>query len=206
MPIKLDDNLIGIYCWCKLLIEGGFIMSLSIYNLKVLRMVYESESIKEVSEKLFVSQSAISHQLRVMEEYFGVELFERKGRNTIPTKVGHMVYEYVVNILDEFDKLHTSVQDVKKSRIGEIDIAGSIYVGTYLLPSIISRFLESNPNVHLNFHVHGSGEVLKLTANGHLDFCILPVKIASEHLVYEHIRSEEIVLTVSPNASRRFIT
>lgn len=165
-------------------------------------MVYESESIKAVSEKMFVSQSAISHQLRVIEEYFGVELFERKGRNTIPTKVGHLVYGFVVNILDEVDKLHASVQDVKKSRTGEIDIAGSIYVGTYLLPSIISRFQENYPDVHLNLHVHGSSEILKLTANGHLDFCILPVKLESEHLVYEHIRSEEIVLTISPKASR----
>ncbi|MDR7075192.1 DNA-binding transcriptional LysR family regulator [Neobacillus niacini] len=175
-------------------------MSLSIYNLKVLRMVYESESIKAVAEKMFVSQSAVSHQLRVMEEYLGVELFERKGRNTIPTKAGHMVYGFVVNILDEFDKLHTSVQDIKKSKTGEINIAGSINLGTYLLPSIVSRFKEDYPLVHLNLHVYGSSEVLKITANGNIDFCIVPVKVESEHLIYEHIRSEEIVLTISPNA------
>ncbi|MEH7249749.1 LysR family transcriptional regulator, partial [Neobacillus niacini] len=175
-------------------------MSTSIYNLKVLRMVYESESIKAVAEKMFVSQSAISHQLRVMEESFGVELFERKGRNTIPTKAGHMVYGYVVNILDEFDKLHAAVQDVKKSRTGEITIAGSINLGTYLLPAIVSRFIENYPLIHLNLQVYGSSEVLKLTANGDFDFCIVPVKLESEHLIYEHIRSEEIVLTISPNA------
>jgi DNA-binding transcriptional LysR family regulator len=175
-------------------------MSTSIYNLKVLRMVYESESIKAVAEKMFVSQSAISHQLRVMEESFGVELFERKGRNTIPTKAGHMVYGYVVNILDEFDKLHAAVQDVKKSRTGEINIAGSINLGTYLLPAIVSRFIENYPLIHLNLQVYGSSEVLKLTANGDFDFCIVPVKLESEHLIYEHIRSEEIVLTISPNA------
>lgn len=180
-------------------------MSLSIYNLKVLRMVYESESVKSVSEKMFVSQSAISHQLKVMEDYLGIDLFERKGRNTIPTKAGHMVYGYVVNILEEHDKLYAAVQDVKDSKNGEIVIGGSINLGTYVLPSIVSQFKEKYPHVHCNLQIYGSSEVLKRTANGKLDFCIVPIKMESEHLIYEHIKSEEIVLTVSPNAKKKLL-
>jgi DNA-binding transcriptional LysR family regulator len=174
-------------------------MNLSIYNLKVLRILYEHESVKVVAEKMFISQSAVSHQLRVIEEYFGVELFERKGRNIVPTKVGHIVYSYVVNILDEFNKLHVAVQDVKIAKSGEISFAGSINLGTYVLPAIVSRFKEQYPATHLNLQVYNSNEALKLTALGDLDFCIVPVKLESEHLIYEHIRSEEIVVTVAPN-------
>lgn len=174
-------------------------MNLSLYNLKILRMVYEEGSVKVVAEKMFISQSAVSHQLRVVGEYFGVELFEKKGRNIVPTKVGNLVYSYVVNILDEFNKLHIAVQDVKTAKSGEISFAGSINLGTYVLPTIVSRFKEQYPALHLNLQVYNSNEALKLTAQGDLDFCIVPVKLESEHLIYEHIRSEEIVVTVAAN-------
>lgn len=179
-------------------------MNLSLYNLKIFRMLYEDETVKVVAEKMFISQSAVSHQIRVMEKYFGVELFERKGRNIVPTKVGHMVYRYIVDILDEFNKLHVAVQDVKMAKTGEISFAGSINLGTYVLPAIVSRFTEQYPEIHLNLQVYNSNEALKLTAQGDLDFCIVPVKLETEHLIYEHICSEEIVVTRAPDSKEEF--
>lgn len=157
-------------------------MNLSLYNLKILKMLYEEESVKAVAENMFISQSAVSHKLRVMEKYFGVELFERKGRNIVPTKVGHITYDYVNTILNEFEKLHIAVQDVKDSKTGEIKFAGSVNLGTYVLPSIVSEFKEDFPDLYLNLHVYHSNEALKFTALAEAEQMKVPIApIKSTH-------------------------
>ena len=180
-------------------------MSLSIYNLEIFKTIYETESVSAASEKLFVSQSAISHQLRILEEHFGLRLFERRGRKMVPTKTGKMVYQYVSDILKKFNEMQVSVQDLKKAHSGDIVMAGSLVPGTYLLPPIVGRFKEIHPSVNLQIKVSTTADILNEFFNGTLDFGIITSKQDTDMIIHEKIRTEKVIIIASPAYNEKLL-
>ncbi len=178
-------------------------MSLSIYNLEIFKAISESESVSAASEKLYVSQSAVSHQLRLLEEHFGLRLFERQGRKMVLTKAGKMVQQYVNDILEKYKEMQISVQDLQKANKGHIVIAGSLIPGTYLLPPIVGRFKEEHPSINLQLKVYTTTDMLKDFFDSALDFGILTSKQETDYLVHEKIRTEEVIIIASPNGSEK---
>jgi len=180
-------------------------LSLSLYNLEIFKTIYECESVSAASEKLFVSQSAISHQLRLLEEHFGLRLFERRGRKMVPTKTGEMVYQYVSDILTKFNEMQVSIQDLKKANSGDIVMAGSLAPGTYLLPPIVGRFKELHPSINLQLKVFTTADILKEFASGALDFGIITSVQDTDMLIHEKIRTEPVVIIASPAYNEKML-
>lgn len=180
-------------------------MSISIYNFHVYKTTYESGSVSEAADKLFISQSAISHQIRFMEESLGVRLFEKKGRKIAPTKIGHLFYKHANEILLQFQELQASIRDFREGRSGDINIAGSIIPGTYLLPKIVSTFKEISPNVNVRLHVYHVSEMIREIVNGVLDLGITTVPVDNVHLLSTKILTEEIIIVCAPDAPEQLI-
>lgn len=100
------------------------------------------------------TQSAISHQIKALEEEYGVKLFERrKGRELELTRSGKILLEKSVKIFEIINSINESIGVIPAKLNGTIHIATTFTVVQYYLPEKLAMFKQYYPNVE--FHIHG---------------------------------------------------
>ena len=75
---------------------------MTIRQLELFSVVYEVQNLTRAAEVLYMTQSAVSQNLKKMEEELGVQLFERSNRQIIPSRAGESFYHYVKRILEDY--------------------------------------------------------------------------------------------------------
>jgi len=110
-------------------------------------------SISRAAEALYISQPAVTLQLKSLEQALGVKLLERAGRRLAPTREGEALYELARPLVDGLDALpETFRQQVQGMDAGTLDIAANSTSTLYLLPRIIAPFRRRHPEVKLTLH------------------------------------------------------
>ena len=131
-------------------------------------------SFTKAAEVSFRTQSAISQQVRNLEDEFGCRLFERIGkRNLRLTSAGKRFLRFSETVLKNFESLVEEFQDVKDSKKGNLRIAASFTTLFHLVPSSLIRYAEQFPNVELTILDRSQQDILELVKNGEIDFGFL---------------------------------
>ena len=87
--------------------------------LKCLEAAARSQSFSRAAEELHVTQSAVSHQIRLLEDWFGTSLFERRGRQTVPTPKGE---ELAKSLAEAFDIIGLACKRIAQSDAGPVPV------------------------------------------------------------------------------------
>ena len=90
--------------------QKGSQMYLEIRHLKLMAAIAETGSVTQAGNRLHLTQSALSHQLRDAEEQLGASLFERKNRKMVLTAAGERLLQTAKNVLAELDRAATDIQ------------------------------------------------------------------------------------------------
>ena len=131
-------------------------------------------SFTKAAEVSFRTQSAISQQVRNLEDEFGCRLFERIGkRNLRLTSAGKRFLRFSETVLKNFESLVEEFQDVKDSKKGNLRIAAPFTTLFHLVPSSLIRYAEQFPNVELTILDRSQQDILELVKNGEIDFGFL---------------------------------
>lgn len=155
-------------------------------------------SFTRASSRLNVAQSALSRQIRLLEEEFGVRLLERTGRGAVPTAAGEVLLGRAASLLAAADEL--------RSLVGAPDgVTGEVELGipAALSGSIVRRILEicqsEHPSVVVKLHEGLSGDLLELLTAARLDLAILyESQIAPACIVASPIDTRPMALVHSP--------
>ena len=132
--------------------------------------IVDSGSMLRATERVFVTQSALSLQMKRLEETLQAPLFHRDGRRLVLTPVGQTLLAYARELLAVNDRAVAAVT-------GDV-LAGPARVGLVqdfaetLLSGVLSRFTQLNPDTQLQVRVGGSQELLELLASDRLDFVL----------------------------------
>ena len=105
-------------------------------QLEMFRAIVETGSFTRAGKKLYVSQSAISRQIKLLEEELGDQLFRRIHRKVDLTTTGEILLRHSDRIFNELRLLNSHVSDATNLRRGRLYIAGGMSVCTYLFPSL----------------------------------------------------------------------
>ncbi|HLI26758.1 MAG TPA: LysR family transcriptional regulator [Chloroflexota bacterium] len=162
-------------------------MSLTIHNLRVFCSVVELGSVSAAAERLYLSPSAVSLHVRLLSDHFGTQLFQREGRRLVPTEAGQVAYQHATTILQQLGDAEAALRDLQAGQAGQAVVAGSVTVGSYLLPDILARFAAEHPRAQLVLQVYPATEMFERILHGELDFGVtleaaLPVNLVSEPL------------------------
>lgn len=167
---------------------------MDIHKLKVFITVYRYKSFSKASEELRISQPTITEHIKYLENYLGVKLFDRIGRNIYPTEQAHQLYEKSINIVESFYNLKNLVKD---ENYGEIKLFASSIPGNYILPQFIIKFLKERTEFSINLEVSDSRAVIEKVINdeGYIGF--VGTKLNNDKLDYKVFRNDEIILAAS---------
>jgi LysR family cys regulon transcriptional activator len=130
-------------------------------------------SFSKAAKTLNIGQSAISHQVKSLEEELHVKLYQRAGRGISLTPEGKILLAYVDIILQTLDNLETHFADLSDSPEGTVTLAAYRGIMQYKLPAIVQNFKKKNPEIRLVILQRTlDSDVLDMVSSGNIDFGI----------------------------------
>ena len=156
-------------------------------------------SVSRAAEALFISQPAVTLQLQALEREFGVVLFERAGRRLVPSREGQLLYEMAQPLVENLDSLGGRFRDkVGGLDGGELRIAANSTTILYLLPSIVAKFRQQQPNVRLTLHNAITADGTDLLRSDAADLTVGSLLDVPADLSYEAVQRFEQMLITPP--------
>lgn len=131
-------------------------------------------SMTAAAEKLFLTQPAVSQQIRNLEEELGVELLVRGVRHVKPTLHGQLLYEYAKKIMHLTKQAEVAIQSMKSEVKGKLVIGTLNSIGMYLVSPLVGLFLKTNSQISLTLEYGSGEEILAAMKRGELDVAIMP--------------------------------
>ncbi len=141
--------------------------------------VVSEGSMTAAAEKLFLTQPAVSQQIRNLEEELGVGLLDRGARHARPTVQGQLLYDYARRIIQLTQQAQAAIQTMAEGVQGRLRIGTLNSLGLQLVAPSVATLLKHHNKVSIELSYEDVGEILKAIGEGRLDVAILP-EIASD--------------------------
>ena len=177
-------------------------------HLRYFSVLAECEHFTRAAEKLFVTQSTLSHTIKQLEEELGMELFDRVGKRVSLNKDGSQFLNTVARTLHELDNGIVNLRQSASMLKGELNVGTIHTFNVRLTPHCVSTFLTLNPTVRMRVIELPAHEAEAKLLAGELDVCISYPPRDPDLFWYETLFNEEMVLAVPPDhpfAARRRI-
>jgi LysR family transcriptional regulator, transcription activator of glutamate synthase operon len=176
------------------------IVGVELRQLRSVEAVARHRHFTRAAEELHVAQSALSHQIRRLEEELGTPLFERTSRRVIPTEAGQAIAARARRVLDEVDAARAEVDELRGVLRGRIWIGALLPAGDLDVPGLLADFSRAHPGVEVGLREGIAADMLRYLAADELDaaFCLLAGKPPDDLAVAE-LSHDEVVAAFAPD-------
>ncbi len=171
--------------------------------------VAKLKSFSRAGQKVFRSQSAVSAQIRQLEQAYKARLLDRSAKSVELTPAGKVLFDYAEKLLRLRDESIQVVADRGNVVQGPIVFGANEATCLYLLPDIFAEFQRRYPLVHISIYRNFSHKILQRVEDGSVDVGIVTLPIKSPNLKVHHIYKDRLRFMVSarnPLAHRSKIT
>jgi len=178
-------------------------------RLQVFHAVAKHRSFTKAAETLFMTQPAVTFQIKQLEEQYNVRLFERGHGQISLTEAGQTVFEYAERILGLSSELDARMKDLTGHVAGALLIGASMTIADYLLPQVLGEFKARFPSVVPRLLVANSEAVQNQVAEHSLDIGFIEGESLLPSLVTETCCEDELQLVCArshPLAAHSAIT
>lgn len=178
-------------------------------HLKLIVAVSEEKSVTRAGERLHLTQSALSHQLRDIEERLGTPLFSRVNKRMILTQAGERLLQSARQVLDELKRAEDDIAQIAAGDHGSLRISTECYTCYHWLPEMLKEFNRKFPKVEVKILLEATHRPIQALLNGKLDFAIVSENERDKRLIYKPLFQDEVVVIMAPHhplAARPYIT
>ncbi len=186
----------------------GAVMELS--QLRTFRVVAETLNFTRAAERLHLTQSAVSHQIKALEKELGEPLFIRTKRGVKVSQVGKVALEHAERILDEAEAMREHVSGREHSPIGRVRAAAATQAFVHLFAPLFESFMRKHPRIELSFRTTVStDQTVTDILDGAADVGFASVPVYSPTLHVTELFEDELVLVVGkkhPLANQQEVT
>ncbi len=168
-------------------------------RLQVFYTVARHLSFTKAAEQLFMTQPAVTFQIKQLEEQFNARLFERSHGKIALTPAGQMVMTYAERILGLSEEMETRVADLTGAMGGPLLLGASLTIAEYILPRILGEFKAQHPQVHAHMTVGNSEMIETRVADHTLDLGLIETPAHLPGLRTEVCCEDELVVICAPN-------
>ena len=174
---------------------------MNIETLKVFRDLMDTQSFTKAAKMNYISQSAVSQQVKKLELVFKSKLFIKKENKLELTEIGKVVYNASVEITKIFDETIGKINCIFDGTTNaEIKIASTYSVGIYLLSDYIRNFISKYKCLKIKLDYFEWDDVIKSVINNDYDFGFVSCfKVKDINITSLYVTEEEMVLVAPPN-------
>jgi DNA-binding transcriptional LysR family regulator len=159
--------------------------------------VAKLKSFSRAGHKVFRSQSAVSAQIRQLEQAYNTKLFDRTAKSVELTPAGEVLYEHAERMLQQRDESLQAVADLGKFVQGSLVFGANEATCLYLLPDIFAEYQRRYPKVHISIYRNFSQKILQRLEDGSIDVGIVTLPVKSPALKIHPIYRDRLRLMVS---------
>ena len=149
-------------------------MNYTIHQLKIFLKVVQKESITKASVELFMSQPAVSIQLKNFQDQFDISLYEIVGRKLHITDFGKEIALIAERVVEELATINYKTEAYNGMLTGKLKISCAS-TGKYVMPFFLEGFLSKNSGIDLVLDVTNKSKVVQSLKNNEIDFALVSV-------------------------------
>jgi DNA-binding transcriptional LysR family regulator len=168
-------------------------------QLEIVKAVAETGSFTGAGRKLYLSQSAVSRQILLLEDELKESLFQRVGRQIRITPAGEALVQLSRRVFSDIRETTTLIGESQHALSGTLTLAGGMTMCLYVFPTLLKEYTRLHPQVEFRVMTGPAKELVQYVRTGAADlgFVVLPVE--SPELVTVPAMREELLLVTPPS-------
>ena len=182
--------------------------TLEVRHLSLVNEIASTGSVTRAAERLHLTQSALSHQLRDIESRLGIQLFLRLGKRMVLTPPGERVLGTAKRVLDEIGRTEEDLKLMTQNGKGVLRLCTQCNTGYHWLPPLLQAFHRKFPGVDVQIIVNATDRPIEALLEGQIDLALVTSDVEDKRLVSAPLFEDELVAVVAPThpfAKRTYI-
>lgn len=170
---------------------------LTLQHLYIIEKIISEGSVTKASEKLNLTQSALSHQIRDLEATAGLKLFNRIGKKLVLSQAGQKIVSGSEKILPVIRELEADLKEMRSGKFQTIRISTECYTCYHWLPPLLADFNRDYPNISVQIMADATRKPMEYLDAGQLELAIVSHASSDTKLHYEPLFDDEMVVLMS---------
>jgi DNA-binding transcriptional LysR family regulator len=171
--------------------------SLDNFRLIVFRAVAEQHSFRKAAEELYLTQPAVSLQVKALEDEIGVQLFDRSGTQIALTEAGRILLHYSQQASAILVTAQQEIAALSGNHVGQLALGASTTIAQYVLPRLLGEFARAYPRVHLTMISGNTEQIVEAVEAQKIALGLIEGPARSRDVKTEPFLQDELVLIVS---------
>lgn len=172
---------------------------MEIRHLRLVKTVAETKNLTKASQLLFLSQSALSHQLREIESRYSTQIFVRAKKQMHLTQAGERLLKTAKIVLQELENTDCEISTMLAKDEGVLRISTMCYTCYHWLSPTLKIYKKQFPNVRIDVLPDATYATIEALLGGRLDIALSSERINDPNLIYRPLFEDELLAIVSPN-------
>ncbi len=174
-------------------------LRVNLKHLETFITVAELQSFTAAARRLYMSQPAVSFQIKSLEEDLQVTLFQRGDKKLTLTAAGKIIYPEAKKMVIRYQKIKSGIDDLRGLKTGHLVVGASTTPGEYLLPLLAGGFRKKYPGISVSLRVAGSGQVFQWLKDREIDIGITGSAAPGSWVSCRPWLEDELVLIAPPD-------
>ncbi|MBI1174169.1 MAG: LysR family transcriptional regulator [Sideroxydans sp.] len=171
---------------------------LTIRQLRIFDAVARHLNFSRAAEALFLSQPAVSMQIKQLEDNVGLPLFEKQGKRLFLTEAGNEFLHYCRTILQQIGEVELVITELKGLERGHLNIS-VVSTANYFMPQLLAKFCKRYPGINVILNVANRDAVLQQLADNVTDLAVMGQPPQSVDIVAESFMKNPLVVIAPPD-------
>ena len=176
-------------------------MTLELRHLDLVRSVVEEGGLTRAGKQLGLSQSALSHQLRAVEEQLGVSLFHRVGRRLALAPAGERILRTAGLVLPEMERTEMELRQNSTQMLGTLRLSAECYTCYQWLPGIACRFMRKYSGVDLRIVTGATAAPVQALLQNDVDVAVVSQAARDRRLKFTDLLDDELLAVTATGHS-----
>ncbi len=176
---------------------------------KLIATIVAEGSLAKAADKLFLTPSALSHQLKEIESQLNTKIFHRINKHLILTDIGKLLLQSSTVILPEVDRVTNEIIKQLKGESGTIRLGTECNTCYHWLPQILKLHRASFPNIEFRLETNGTMPPLEQLLTGKIDLAIVYRQSHDKNIVFTELFTDDVVALLPvahPLAKKSYLT
>jgi DNA-binding transcriptional LysR family regulator len=171
-------------------------MPLTITQLETFSRLAEIGNFTRTAEELYLTQPAVTQQVKALAEHFGTPLFDMVGRRPVLTDAGTFLAQRAGELLSAFGALEREMREFADARSGTLDLGATLTIGNYAILPALAAFRATHPGVSIRLTIANTTAMVAAIKDRRLALALVEGQVDDPALEVTSYASDELILIV----------